>query len=156
MDKLITFIKEVKYLLAFFGITGTSSWFNWNAIIIYFETNFISLVLLSSVLTAIFIYILYLLNIKDHERIDDAMRKQHNSLSDTQDVIKDMVIKSDQQTLRAEVKQALKDYNDIEVIDFDTTIRYILGLEKRRIELGVNSYTEDMLKILLNKIKIKG
>jgi len=56
--------------------------------------------------------------------------------------------------LKAEVKQAYKDYNQIEIIDFVTTIKYLKGLDERRIALGVNSYTEDMMNILLNKIKL--
>jgi len=75
-------------------------------------------------------------------------------LSVQQEQITGIMIRSSQSQLRAEVRQAFKDYHEIEEIDFETTIKYLKALDERRIELGVNSYTEDMMKILLRKIKL--
>lgn len=152
MSNLVKLIKDFRYLLTLIGVGSTGGWFNWDSIVTYSESNFITMLILTSLITLIFIYVLYMLNMKDHARIDIVAHRQHEVQLSTQEQIKEMILKSDQQALRSEVKQALKDYSDVDTISFDTTIKYILGLEKRRIELCVNSYTEEMLKILLGKI----
>lgn len=57
--------------------------------------------------------------------------------------------------IKAEINRAFNDYKDLEAIDFESSIKYIYDLNERKIELGVNSYTDGMMKILLDKIQIK-
>jgi hypothetical protein len=60
----------------------------------------------------------------------------------------------DKQRLKATVATAFNEFSQIGIINFESTAQYIYDLEKERKRLGVNSYTEKKLKILLSKIDL--
>ena len=134
--KFINLIKELRLFLAFVTTGGVTSYLNWTDVTTYMYMYNIHLGAL--ILMGVYANN-YLFNAK---------------LSVQQEQITDIMTRSSQSQLRAEVRQAFKDYHEIEEIDFETTIKYLKALDERRIELGVNSYTEDMMKILLRKIKL--
>ncbi len=143
MSNFISFLKEIRLFIIMIITIGGVGTFNLEKSIEYIHTYNIHL----AILTVIGIYINHFLSNKRHSQSDIRLDKYQVQLNE---VILDNSIGQ----LKAEVRQAFKDYNNIEVIDFETTIRYLNGLNERRIALNVNSYTEDMMIILLNKIKI--
>ena len=143
VNKLLNILKELRLFIGILIATGWISAANPNKTLEYIYTYNIHLV----IIIVIGVYINHYLSSKRHtasEKRTDLMQSQLN----------DVIHKSNVDQIRYEIKQAYKEYHDIEVIDFVTTIRYLRGLNERRVSLGINSYTEDMMNILLNKIQI--
>lgn len=145
MTKAIQLIKELRLFLALFATTSGIGVFNSEKAIEYVYAYNIHL----AVLTISGIYINHFLSNRRHKIAELRLDNHQKQLSD-------VIHENSVNQLRAEVGQAHKDYHEIEVIDFETTIKYLNALNERRIALGVNSYTEDMMNILLSKIKIGG
>lgn len=68
--------------------------------------------------------------------------------------IKEMIINQEKQRLKATVSAVFNEYKNIKVIDFSSNIKYIYELEETRVKLGVNSFTEEKLKSLIEKIDL--
>lgn len=58
----------------------------------------------------------------------------------------------DRQRLKNSVAIVFKEFKDMDEIDFESSAKYIYELEEQRKDLGVNSFTEDKLKRLMEKI----
>ena len=143
MSKLISLIKELRLLIAIIITTGGVSALNIDIALEYIYVYNIHL----GIITVLGIYINHFLGNKRHIEAEarlDLYQVQLNSI----------ILEGNIAQLKAEVRQAFKDYHEIDNIDFVTTIKYLNGLNERRISLGINSYTEDMMKILLNKVKL--
>lgn len=143
MSKLISLIKELRLLIAIIITTGGVSALNIDIALEYIYVYNIHL----GIITVLGIYINHFLGNKRHIEAEarlDLYQVQLNSI----------ILEGNIAQLKAEVMQAFKDYHEIDTIDFVTTIKYLNGLNERRISLGINSYTEDMMKILLNKVKL--
>ena len=144
MGKFTTLLKELRLFIALIFAMGGISVIDKSTTLEYIYVYNIHLV----ILIIIGIYINHFLSTQRH-KISET--KQNNMQVQLNEVILDNSVGQ----LKSEVRQAFKDYNKIEVIDFLTTIKYIKGLDERRIALGVNSYTEEMMSILLNKVQLK-
>jgi len=143
MEKFITLLKELRLFITLLFTMGGVTAFNKDIALEYIYTYNIHL----AILTIVGIYINHFLSSKRHKLSEKRLDIYQSQLNE-------VILENSVGQLKAEVRQAFKDYNKIEVIDFVTTIKYLKGLDERRIELGVNSYTEDMMNILLNKVKI--
>jgi len=143
MEKFIALMKELRLFITMIFTIGGVSMIDKNVTLEYIYAYNIHL----AILTIIGIYINHFLSSKRHKLSE---LKQNNMQAQLNEVI----LENSVSQLKAEVRQAFKDYNKIDVIDFLTTIKYLRGLDERRIDLGVNSYTEDMMKMLLSKIQI--
>ena len=108
------------------GITAS---FNWELLMDYVYTYNIHIIFGN----LIFFYFHHLFSNRRHKKTEDELIKIQ---------------------IRAEIRQAYKDYKDIPVIDFETTIKYLLALDKKKKELGINSYTDEMMNELISKIKL--
>jgi len=143
MSRFLEVLKELRLFIALFVSIGGVSIFDFDIVLSYVYMYNAHLALL----TGLGIYTNHFLSNKRHihaeARLDLYQKKLNN-----------IILQNGISQLKAEVRQAYKDYDQIEVIDFVTTIKYLKGLDERRIALGVNSYTEDMMQILLNKIKL--
>ncbi len=149
MDKTLEIIKELRLFIAIIISLGGTSIFNWDATISYIYAYNIHLVLIVSIIG----YLTYFLNIKDHKKFEKSIVHQGESQLELHNKVKDIILENSIGQIKGEVRQAYKDYHKIEVIDYVTTIKYLRGLDERRIALGINSYTEDMMKELLKKTK---
>lgn len=143
MSNFVNLLKELRLFLALLITTGGISLFNGELVMTYIYTYNIHL----AAITIIGIYVNHFLSSRRHKQAEVRLDLHQDQLSQ---VILDNSIGQ----LKAEVRQAFKDYHKIDVIDFVTTIKYLRGLDERRVGLGVNSYTEDMMQILLNKIQL--
>lgn len=141
--KFIEAIKELRLFITFMVTTLGISVFNVDQVLNYIYIYNIHL----AMLTVIGIYINHFLSNKRHMHAEKRLDSYQVQLNE-------IILENSIGQLKAEVRQAFKDYHQIDVIDFVTTIKYLRGLDERRITLGVNSYTEDMMTILLNKIKL--
>ena len=150
MSNLALIIKETRVLIkelglfvsAIIGIVGVGV-FNQDIAMEYIYAYNIHLAL-TIVISA---YINHFLSNKRHKHSELRLDEYQIQLSK-------VIHENSVGQLKAEVRQAFKDYHNIEVIDFVTTIKYLKGLDERRVALKVNSYTEDMMNILLSKIKL--
>jgi vacuolar-type H+-ATPase subunit I/STV1 len=68
---------------------------------------------------------------------------------------KDMLLAQEKQQLKATVATTFNEFKNLEKIDFQSSAKYIYELEEERKKLGVNSFTEEKLKILINKIDLR-
>jgi len=143
MVKFLEIMKELRLFLALFATGGSISLFNGEAVMEYVYVYNIHL----ATLTVVGIYVSHFLSNRRH-------KEAGNRLDVYQGQLNQVVLNGNISQLKAEVRQAFKDYNEIDKIDFLTTIKYLRGLDERRIALGVNSYTEDMMVMLLNKIEL--
>ena len=144
MDKVLAVVKETRLFLTFMGTTGIVSAFKWDIVMGYVYTYNIHL----GVITLVGIYVNHKLSNNRHSRTEKVQ-------SGLQQQIKDIVLENTKDQIRAEIRQAYKDYKEIDEIDFETSIKYLRDLNKKRVELQINSYTDDMMNSLLSKIKIK-
>ena len=136
-------LKELRLFLALFITTGGISLFNGELAMEYVYTYNIHL----AVITIMGIYVNHFLSNRRHKQAEVRLDFHQEQLNG-------VILENSIGQLKAEVRQAFKDYHKIEIIDFVTTIKYLRGLDERRVGLGVNSYTEDMMHILLNKIQL--
>lgn len=143
MSNFISFLKEIRLFIAMIITLSGLGIFNKDIAMEYVYTYNIHLALI----TVIGIYINHFLSNKRHKHSE--LR-----LDDYQIQLSKVIHENSIGQIKAEIRQAFKDFHDIEVIDFITTIKYLKGLDERRKELEVNSYTEDMMSILLSKIKL--
>ena len=149
--KYIEVIKEARlFIVLILTISGTSI-INWDKSLEYIYAYNVHLALI----TIIGIYINHFLSMRRHKAAEVRMDTHSEIQTELQDQIKDIILDGNRSQIKAEVRQAFKDYHEIEVIDFITTIKYLRALDERRVSLGINSYTEDMMKILLAKITLK-
>lgn len=148
--KYLETLKELRLFIALILTMGGTSILNWDKSLDYIYTYNIHL----AILTIMGIYINHYLSAKRYKVAEARMDSHSEIQTGLQDQIKDIILEGNKSQLKAEVRQAFKDYHEIEVIDFITTIKYLRALDERRIELNVNSYTEEMMQILLSKIKI--
>lgn len=144
MEKLIELLKELRLFLAFLMSSGLVAALDIDTVMDYILLYNIHLVLL----IGSGIYINHFLSNKRHIRTE-------YTIANLQVQLNEVILKSRQEQLKADIRQAYKDYYNIQVIDFPTTIKVLRGLENRRIELKVNSEYQEMLSILLAKIRIK-
>ena len=136
MSKFTELLKELRIFIALIvTVTGTSI-LNTDIVMDYISTYNIHL----GLITIVSSYLAYFLN---NKRINCQ-----------QEQITHIVLNGNKSQLKAEVRQAYKDYKDIKEINFLTSIKYLQGLEERRISLELNSYTEEMMSNLLKKIKL--
>lgn len=145
--KQINFIetlKELRLFIAFIAsIVGTSA-LSWETVMNYVYTYHIHL----AVITLVGIYINHFLSNKRH--------KSHEyTIKSLQEQLTHLLNENAKTQIRAEIRQAYKDFKDVDVIDFESSVKYLQDLEKRRLELGINSYTDGLMEILLKKIEIK-
>lgn len=143
MTKFISLLKELRLFITLLFTIGGISAIDKNVTLEYIYAYNIHL----AIITLLGIYINHFLSSRRHKLSEKRLDLHQEQLSE-------IILDNSVSQLKAEVRQAFKDYNKIEVIDFVTTIKYLRGLNERRIALGVNSYTEDMMNILLNKVKI--
>lgn len=143
MSKGIELLKELRLFIAFLVTTGGITIFDNELVMKYVYMYNIHL----AVLTVLGIYINHFLSNRRH-------KESESRLDLHQEQLRTIMLENSIGQLKAEVRQAFKDYHNIEVIDFVTTIRYLQGLDERRVNLKVNSYTEEMMNILLSKIKL--
>lgn len=130
LEKVTNAIKEIRLLIAFIIAAGGTSFFNWELVMDYVYTYNAHIILGN-----IFIfYIHHFLSNKRHKKTEIELKKSQ---------------------IKEEINRAYRDYKDVEVIDFESSIKYIYDLNERKKELGVNSYTDEMMKVLLDKIQIK-
>jgi len=144
MNNVLAVLKELRLFISLLITTGMISFIDVNVTLKYIYAYNIHL----AMLTIIGIYINHFLSNRRHRSSEvrlDVYQKQLNGV----------ILDNSVAQLKAEVRQAFKDYSKIEVIDFITTIHYLKGLDKRRAELGVNSYTEEMINILLSKVQVR-
>ncbi|MCF6330303.1 MAG: hypothetical protein L3I99_01990 [Sulfurimonas sp.] len=142
MTNFIAIIKELRLFMALLFAGGGMSVLNPDLVLEYIYAYNIHL----AIITIGGIYINHFLSNRRH-------LESETRLDSHQEQLNKVILANTITLLKAEVRQAFKDYYKIEVIDFVTTIKYIQALDNKRIALGVNSYTEDMMKILLKKIK---
>lgn len=143
MNNAIELIKELRLFLAMFLTGGGLSLLNEDLVMQYVYTYNIHL----AALTITGIYVSHFLSERRHKNAGKR-------LNDYQIQLNKIILENSVSQVKAEVRQAFKDYHEIEVIDFVTTIKYLRGLEQRRKDLGINSYTEEAMSMLLSKIKI--
>ena len=143
MVKFMRLVKELRLFITLLFTIGGVSAFNKDVTLEYIYVYNIHL----AVLIVIGIYVNHFLSSNRHKSSEIRLDEYQTQLNE-------VILENSVSQLKAEVRQAFKDYNKIEVIDFVTTIKYLRGLNERRIALGVNSYTEDMMNILLSKIQI--
>ena len=143
MVKFMRLLKELRLFITLLFTMGGVSAFNKDVTLEYIYVYNIHL----AVLIVIGIYVNHFLSSNRHKSSEIRLDEYQTQLNE-------VILENSVSQLKAEVRQAFKDYNKIEVIDFLTTIKYLRGLNERRIALGVNSYTEDMMNILLDKVQI--
>lgn len=131
--------------MALMVTVGGSAAFNWESVMQHVYMYNIHL----GFITIVGIYINHFLSNKRHKYAEVRLDSYQTQLNQ-------VILDNSVGQLKAEVRQVFKDYHGVEVIDFLTTVKYLRGLEDRRIKLGVNSYTEDMMQSLLNKIDLSG
>ena len=148
--KILETLKEIRLFILLIISLGGTSFLNWDNTMEAVYTYNIHL----GVITILGIYATNFLSVKRHNCMEQKIRVQADAHTQLQTQVKEIILDSAKSQLRAEARQAFKDYHDIETIDFVTTIRYLKALEERRIALGINSYTEDMMTELLSKIKL--
>lgn len=137
MKHIANIIKELRLFLVFVvSLVGTSMW-NWEQALVYIYTFNIHL----AILTIGGIYITHFLSSKRHRA--------------TEEVIANIVLDHHRSQLKADIKNVFELYNDYDKITDPTVIKYLLALDKKRKELKINSFTEEMMKIILDKITIK-
>lgn len=132
----VEFIKDIRYIITFFGLTGTFALSDLD--------NFINTYMLTYNLH-IFILMLFSLCI-----FFIIINKRINRLDKKFD---EHMEKAAKDRLKGQVKQLAKDLEKVKCITFEHTIKYIYDLEERRIELKLNSFTEATLKDLISRIK---
>lgn len=143
MKTLTTLIKELRLFLAIILTVSGTSIFNWELFINYVYMYNIHL----GFIGVCGIYINHFLSSKRYKKVELAQDKLEL-------LVTNLLNEQAKTQIRAEVRQAYKDFKNIEVIEFESTIKYLRDLESKRRELEVNSYTDDYMSILLAKIKI--
>lgn len=141
--KAIDIAKELRLFIAFIMTATGTSILNFDKVMDYVYTYNIHIIFVSTVL----FYLHHFFSNNRHKKSEDVQKQM-------QDQIKSILLENSKTQIRAEIRQAYKDYKQIENIEFETTIKYLNDLEKKRLELGINSYTDEMMTELLNKIKL--
>jgi len=143
MEKFVSLLKELRLFITLLFTMGGVAAFNKDIAIQYvyaYNAHIFILIIIG-------IYVNHFLSNNRHKSSEKRLDLHQEQLSE-------IILDNSVSQLKAEVRQAFKDYNKIDVIDFLTTIKYIRGLDERRIALGVNSYTEEMMNILICKIRL--
>lgn len=130
LDTFTNIVKELRLFLAFIFTVGGTSFFNWELVMDYVYTYNIHIVFGN----ILFFYMHHVSSNRRHKKTEKEVKKSQ---------------------IKSEINRAYNDYKAVEVIDFESSIKYIYDLNERKIELGVNSYTDEMMKVLLDKIQIK-
>ena len=78
----------------------------------------------------------------------------HDQIKETNEVVKNLLTEGNKVRLRAVVKQTFKDYGKVDAIYLETTKKYILNLEKEMADIGVNSFSSEMIEQLKAKFKV--
>jgi len=123
---------EAKWILTFLFGSGVVSVINFNFILLY---N-LHIILISIVSTSI----VYILTNKRVKSVEISF--------------KEMILKQEKQRLKATVSTTFNEFKYLEKIDFESSASYIYELEETRKKLGVNSFTEEQLKIMISKIDL--
>jgi flagellar motor component MotA len=125
--------QEAKWILTFLFGSGVVSAINFNFIVLY---N-LHIVLIGMAFTSI----VSLVTIRRVKSVESSF--------------KDMLLAQEKQQLKATVATTFNEFKNLEKIDFQSSAKYIYELEEERKKLGVNSFTEEKLKILINKIDLR-
>ena len=125
----INILKELRLFITFIMSLGLTASLNWELVMNYMYTYNIHVVAGNG----LFFFIHHYFSNKRHYKTERELTKIQ---------------------VRAEIRQAYKDYKDIESINFESNIKYIHDLNAKKIELEINSYTDGMMEELLGKIKI--
>ena len=129
ITKGIELAKEIRLFLAFIMSLGLTTSLNFELVMNYVYTYNIHIVAGN----AVFFYVHHFFSNKRHKKTETELTKIQ---------------------VRAEIRQAFKDYQEVEAINFESNIKYINDLNAKKIELGINSYTDGMMETLLKKIKV--
>jgi len=133
---VVNIAKEVRLFLTFIASLSLTSALNWDIAQEYMYVYNMHLALLIVVLFYI------------HHK---ASNNRHRV---TEHQVEKLILENTKTQIRAEIRQAYNDYKEIETIEFETTIKYLTALNKKRVDLGINSYTDEMMSTLLSKVKI--
>ena len=125
--------QEAKWILTFLFGSGVVSAVNFDFVLMY---N-LHIVLISTAFTSI----MSLIAIKRVKTVECSFRE--------------MLLLQEKQRLKATVATTFNEFKNLEKIDFQSSAKYIYELEEQRKKLGVNSFTEEKLKILINKIDLR-
>lgn len=68
-------------------------------------------------------------------------------------VVKNVMKEQEKQRLKATVYQVYSEHKESEIINVGSVVKYIYNLESERLRLKVNSYTQEQLTILIEKIE---
>lgn len=148
--KFLEIMKETRLYIVLGLTIGGTSVIHWEQSMKYFFDYNAHL----GIITILGMYINHLLSAKRHRVSERRMDKYSEIHTNLQEQIKDIVIEGSRRQLKAEVRQAFKDFHNIEKITTITTIKYLRALDDRRKFLKINTYTEDMMRVVLEKIKI--
>lgn len=136
-------LNDLKWIFLFFGGSGIITLSNLEFVLKY--NLHIPLMIL---LCHVCIYHVVSLKVSREKRVVEDLIKGQNQ------TIQQSLKEQEAQRLKASVNTVFSEFKDIEVIDFESSAKYIYELEAKRKELGVNSFTEDKLKRLMDKIKL--
>ena len=141
---IIDIIKELRILIVAISTILATVGFNWAAVLPYVYEFNIHLMFMMSLGFGLTYFLSH--------RGDKALQSQ---ITATNDAVKTMLLDAKKARLRVTVKQTYNDYANTDDIGLITTQKYILDLERQMAEIGVNSFSSDMINQLKSKFKIR-
>ena len=132
MQNIKTILSDLKWLISFIATSGIFTYAHFEFVMNY-HLHIPMLVLACNICT----YFIIVNRVKSVESVTTTMLKEQ-----------------EKQRLKATVSTVFNEFKEIDVIDFESSAKYIYELEEMRKELGVNSFTQNKLSILLNKIDL--
>ena len=143
VKNILELTKELKWLLTFFGISSAYGFTHIDEIIDYihsYNIHIIFMVLFS-------FWLVVILTTKKIKELDDRHSEISNKIiMSVEEMHKDQ--------LRENIKRLAKKLKNEEIIDDESTIKYIYDLEASLKKLSLNSYSQDALCSMKKRIKI--
>jgi hypothetical protein len=134
LKSFVSTLKDFQYLIGFLGLTSLFTIANLKITLGYILVYNLHILLVSLVVPYIFFKISKTEDKKIYEKIE------HITLEYAKDQLKE------------NVRQLAISLKDVKVITRVHTIKRIYDIEKRRKELGINSYTEETMAQLIERI----
>jgi hypothetical protein len=134
LKSFVSTLKDFQYLIGFLGLTSLFTIANLKITLGYILVYNLHILLVSLVVPYIFFKISKIEDKKIYEKIE------HITLEYAKDQLKE------------NVRQLAISLKDVKVITRVHTIKRIYDIEKRRKELGINSYTEETMAQLIERI----
>lgn len=143
ITKAIDIFKEIRLFISFVFSLGLTSALNFELFMEYVWTYNIHLFLSSMM----FFYL-------HHKFSNNRHKKSEEVQKELQEQIKDLLVEAHKTKIREEIRLLYKELKDEKEIKLERNIKYIYALEKIRIELKINGYTDEMMRTLIEKIKL--